>query len=50
MATYRQSVRDYIHACEVLLKSPDLSDAEHQAVQDMTHRLSEELNSSGEGD
>ena len=47
---YRQSVRDYIRACEALLQSPDLSDHEHDVVQDMTRRLSEELRPSEEDD
>jgi hypothetical protein len=48
MATCRQSVRDCMHACDVLLKSPELSDPELLAVQDMARRLSEEMNSSEE--
>jgi hypothetical protein len=47
MSTYRPSVREYIHACEVLLKSLDLSDHEHHVVQDMARRLSEALPSAG---
>ena len=47
MSTYRESVRDYIRACEVLLQSPDLMDHEHQAVQDMARRIFEELRRSG---
>jgi hypothetical protein len=48
MSTYRQSVHDYIRACEVLIKSGDLSEHELQAVEDMARRLSDELLSSGE--
>ena len=48
MSTYRQSVHDYIRACEALLATSDLSDHELQAVEAMTTRLSDELLSSGE--
>ena len=48
MSNYRQSVRDYIRACEALLNSPNLSDHEQQAVEDMSRRLSKELLSSGD--
>ena len=48
MATYRQSVHDYIRACEALLTSSDLSDHEMQAVEAMMTRLSDVLLSSGE--
>ena len=47
MSTYRQSVHDYIRACEALLTSPDLSDHEIQAVEKMMTLLSAELLSSG---
>jgi hypothetical protein len=40
VSTYRQSVRDYIRACEDLLNSPDLSDYELERVEDMARRLS----------
>ena len=48
MSIYRQSVHDYIRACEALLDSPDLSGHEMQAVEDMMTRISDELLSSGE--
>jgi len=48
MSTYRQSVHEYIRACEVLLQTSDLSDHEYQAVQEMTRRLSDELLASGD--
>jgi hypothetical protein len=48
MSRYRQSVHDYIAACEALLKSGDLSDHEMQAVETMMARLSEALSASGE--
>lgn len=48
MSTYRQSVHDYIRACEALLASPDLSDHEMQAVEAMMNRLSDGLLPSGE--
>jgi len=43
MEIYRQSVRDYLRVCEALLASPELSDQELQAVQDMARRLAEEF-------
>ena len=45
MPTYRQSIRDYIHACEILLQVPDLSVAEQEAVETMIGRLKENLGS-----
>ena len=48
MSRYRQSVHDYIAACEALLKSGDLSDHEMQAVEAMMGRLSDALRSAGE--
>ena len=48
MPIYRQSVQDYLRACEALLDSPDLSDHEMQAVEEMAARLSDELLSAGE--
>jgi hypothetical protein len=48
MSTYRQSVHDYIRACEALLASSDLSDQEKQAVEEMSRRMFEEMPSSGD--
>ena len=48
MTLYRQSVQEFVRACETLLASPDLSGHEMQAVENMMTRLSEELLSSGE--
>ena len=48
MSIYRQSVHDYICACEALLALPALSDHEMQAVEAMMTRLSDQLLSSGE--
>ena len=48
MSIYRQSVHDYIRACEALLATPDLSGHEMQAVEEMMTRLSDELLSPGE--
>jgi hypothetical protein len=48
MSIYRQSVHDYIRACEALLATADLSDHEIQAVETMMTRLSDELLSAGE--
>ena len=47
MATYRQSVREYIRACEALIATGDLSDHEQQSVEEMMIRLSERLFPSG---
>lgn len=44
MSTHRQSIRDYIHACEVLLQASDLTVAEQEAVEKkMIGRLQENL-------
>ena len=43
MSTHRQSIRDYIHACEVLLQVSDLTVAEQEAVDTMIGRLQENL-------
>jgi hypothetical protein len=43
VSIYRQSVNEYIRACEALLKSSDLSDHEQQVVEDTTRRMSEEM-------
>jgi hypothetical protein len=48
MPIYRQSVQDYLRACEALLVTSDLSDHEMQAVEEMVTRLSDGLRSSGE--
>jgi hypothetical protein len=48
MSRYRQSVHDYIAACEALLKLGELSDHEMLAVETMMTRLSEAVRSSGE--
>ena len=48
MSTFRQRVQNYIEACEVLLRTPDLSDQESEAVQEMARRLTEELWCRGE--
>ena len=48
MSTHRQSVRDYMRACEALLKLDDLTDAELEVVQEMVNRISENLINSGD--
>lgn len=40
---YRLSVREYIGAGELLLKTGDLSEEERQLVQDMLKRISTQL-------
>ena len=47
MSTYRQSVHDYIRACEALLNSSELSEDEQEVVEEMTHRILEERFSAG---
>ena len=47
MSIHRQSVQDYMRACEALLKLDELSDAEMEAVQEMRDRISEKLLNSG---
>ena len=49
MSTPRLSVREYVHASEVLLKLDDLTDAEMEAVEEMLGRLSEKFNSGNDG-
>lgn len=48
MSIYRQSVQDYIRACEALLNTDELTDAEIQAIEAMVVRLSEKLLNDGE--
>jgi len=48
LSRYRQTVHDYIAACEALLASPELSDHEMQAVEAMMGRPSDALRSAGE--
>ena len=43
MSDYRESVQDYIRACEALLKLGDLSENEIGAVGAIRSRLSEQL-------
>ena len=43
MSTHRQSIRDYIRACEVLLQASELTVAEQEAVETMIGRLQENL-------
>ncbi|NWF74419.1 MAG: hypothetical protein HXY51_15460 [Nitrospirae bacterium] len=43
MSTYRQSVSEYILACEALLNSSALSEHEQEVVEEMTRRILEEL-------
>lgn len=43
MSIYRQSVQDYIRACEALLNTDELTDAAIQAIEVMVVRLSEKL-------
>jgi len=47
-STDRQSVSDYIRACESLLQSSDLSDHEQEVVEGMTRRMLEEMFPSGD--
>ena len=48
MSIYRNSVHEYLRACEALLATSDLSEHEMQAVEEMATRLSDELLSGGE--
>ena len=48
MSNHRQSVRDYVHASEALLKIDELSDHEMQVVQEMLDQLSKKLLNSGD--
>ena len=43
MSTHRQSIRDYIHACEVLLQASELTVSEQEAVETMIGRIQENL-------
>ena len=47
MSNYHLSVQEFIRACEALLKIGELSDAEALAVEQMMHRLSDELLNDG---
>ena len=50
MHLHRQSVWDFMHASEAILKTHELSDAEIQAIAKMLNHLSEELlNSENDG-
>ena len=48
MSIPRQSIREYVQACQVLLRADDLSDKEQQAVEDILDRLKEKLRAAGE--
>ena len=50
MAPHRQSVREYIRACEVLLKVSDLTEAEQEDVEKMLGRLTENLRDGTQAD
>lgn len=43
MSDFRQIVREYVRASEVLLQLHDLSEHEQEAVSDMADRLNEKL-------
>jgi hypothetical protein len=43
MYLHRQSVRDFMHASEALLKTHELTDTVLQAIAEMLYRLSEKL-------
>jgi hypothetical protein len=43
MSNYRQSVREYIRACELLLEVPSLTLDEQEAVEKMIGRLTENM-------
>lgn len=47
MSTFRQSVHDYIRACDALLDLSDLSEHEMHAVETMLTRLSDAMLFSG---
>lgn len=47
MSAYRQSVQDYIRACQALLRTKALSDAEVETIEVMVIRLSETLLNNG---
>jgi hypothetical protein len=44
MSSPRQIVRDYLEASEDLMKIEDLTEAEMEAVQEMSGRLAEKFN------
>jgi hypothetical protein len=44
MSIPRPSVREYAHASEDLMKIEDLTDAEMEAVQEMSGRVAEKFN------
>jgi hypothetical protein len=48
MSPYRESVSDYIRACEVLLNSSELSEDEQEVVEEMTRRVFDEMLSAGD--
>ena len=43
MADYRQSVQDYIRACEALLKIGELSEEEAEVVEEMYGRIADKF-------
>ena len=43
MYLHRQSVWDFMHASEAILKTHELTDAELQALAEVLYRLSEKL-------
>ena len=45
---YRESVSDYIRACEALLASSELSEDEQEVVGEMTRRILEEMLPAGD--
>jgi hypothetical protein len=47
MHLHRQSLWDYMHASEALLKADELSEDEMQAIEEMLDRLSEKLLNGG---
>ena len=43
MSDHRQSVQDYMRACEALLKLGELSDEEAEAVEEMFGRVADKF-------
>ena len=47
MSTYREIILEYMRLSEILLKTPDLTDEEKEALQSMVSRISETLLTGG---
>ncbi len=47
MSDFSQLVQDFMYACEALLKTRELTEAEIQVIEEMANRLSEKLFNDG---